>query len=94
MGDGGTTFGTSRDHHNSCGSNTNILIDNNLLAGGAAHALLQPTGVTGTNYGVTNNHFSTQFKSTVGYYWPLDDCADETQSGNVYYETGLPMHMG
>ena len=41
-----------------------------------------------------NNHFTTRFKSTVGWYGATTDCSDETFSGNVYHETGLPVGTG
>jgi hypothetical protein len=43
---------------------------------------------------VINNKFSTRFSSKVGIYGPTTDCADEINSGNVYYETGQPVSMG
>lgn len=91
MGSDGS-FGTSAIIDHSFGANTNILIDNNLLAGGAA-TLYCSIGFKGTNYKVTNNHFSTKFKSTVGFYFPTSDCADQDQSGNVIHETGQPLQL-
>jgi hypothetical protein len=72
---------------------TNVLIENNLLAGGA-YTLYCDRGGRGTNYRIVNNRFSTRFKSTVGYYGPSIGCADEAQSGNVFHETGLPVSLG
>jgi hypothetical protein len=46
-----------------------------------------------TNYRVLNNHFSTRFKSTVGWYGISTECSDETQSGNVIDETGAPIFL-
>ena len=86
------SFGTSAIIDHSFGSNTNILIDSNLLAGGAV-ALYCSIGYTGTNYVVSNNHFSTKFKSTVGYYGLSSDCSDQTQSGNVIQQTGKPVKL-
>lgn len=86
------SFGTSAIIDHSFGPNTNILIDSNLLAGGAA-TIYCSIGFTGTNYRVTNNSFSTKFKSTVGFYFPSTECSDQTQSGNVIYETGQPLHL-
>ena len=74
------------------GGDTNVLIENNLLAGGA-YTLYCEQGATGINYRVLNNHFSRKFSSKVGYYGPSTDCADETQSGNVYHETGRPLPL-
>ena len=59
---------------------TNVLIDSNLLAGGA-YTLYCSIGFTGMNYRVVNNHFSTKFKSSVGYYGRSSDCGDETPVG-------------
>jgi hypothetical protein len=73
-------------------AHTNVLIENNLLAGGA-YTLYCAEG-KGINYRVLNNHFSTRFKSTVGFYGPSRECADETQSGNVIHETGQPLALG
>jgi len=86
------SFGTSAIIDHSFAANTNILIDSNLLAGGAV-ALYCSIGFTGTNYRVTNNHFSTKFKNTVGYYGLSSDCADQTQSGNVIHQTGKPVKL-
>ena len=86
------SFGTSAIIDHSFAANTNILIDSNLLAGGAV-ALYCSIGFTGTNYVVTNNHFSTKFKSTVGYYGISSDCSDQTQSGNVIHQTGKPVTL-
>lgn len=87
------SFGTSAIIDHSFNANTNVLIDHNLLAGGA-FTLYCSIGFTGTNYVVSNNHFSTRFKSTVGFYGPSSDCGDQTQSGNVIDETGQPLHLG
>ena len=68
------------------GSDTNVLIEDNLLAGGAY--TLYCDGGTGVNYRVLNNHFTTAFHPKVGVYGATTDCADETYSGNVVQETG------
>jgi hypothetical protein len=86
------SFGTSAIISNS-GGDTNILIENNLLAGGA-YTLYCEQGATGANYRVLNNRFSRKFSSKVGAYGPSTECSDETQSGNVYHETGLPLNLG
>ena len=65
----------------------------NLLAGGA-FTLYCEQSATGNNYRVMDNHFSTRFKSSVGFYGSSTDCSDETQSGNVIQETGLPLKLG
>jgi len=85
------SFGTSAIISNR-GGDTNILIQGNLLAGGAV-ALYCEQGATGTNYRVLDNHFSRQFSSKVGFYGLSTDCSDETQSGNVIHETGEPVRL-
>jgi hypothetical protein len=67
---------------------TNVLIADNLMAGGA-YTLYCPVGGRGNNYRVVNNHFSTRFYPSVGAYGAWTECGDETQvSGNVIHETG------
>jgi hypothetical protein len=84
--------GTSAIISNRNGYDTNILVQDNLLAGGAYTLYCDQSGTHGTNYRVINNHFSTVLYPKVGAYGPLDDCQDETQfTGNVYHETGLPL---
>jgi hypothetical protein len=90
MGDDGG-FGTSAIISNS-GGDTNILIENNLLAGGA-YTLYCEQDATGINYRVINNHFSRKFGPKVGYYGASTECSDETQSGNVIHETGQPITL-
>lgn len=85
------TFGTSSIISNQLGD-INILIEDNLLAGGAATLYCVQDG-RGTNYQVLRNHFSTQFKNTVGFFFPSTGCSDETLSGNVYHETGQPINL-
>ena len=67
---------------------TDVLIEHNLLAGGGYTLYAGP----GSNYRVIDNHFSTQFSSTVGYYniwyWDPSEDGDVTRSGNVIHETG------
>jgi hypothetical protein len=84
--------GTSGIISNRSGADTNILIDANLMAGGA-YTLYCEQSSTGINYRVTNNHFSTVFHPTVGVYGPSTDCSDETQSGNVIHETGASLFL-
>jgi hypothetical protein len=84
--------GTSAIISNRNGSDTNILIQDNLVAGGAYTIYCEQDGTQGVNYRVINNRFSRMFYPTVGAYGPIDDCRDETQfTGNVYHETGLPV---
>jgi hypothetical protein len=87
------SFGTSAMIVNGTGKDTDILVENNLLAGGA-FTIYCERGAPGINFQVKNNRFSTKFKSTVGYYGIADGCADEQLSGNVINETGLPALMG
>jgi hypothetical protein len=67
-----------------------VLIQDNLLAGGA-FTLYCEQDAKGTNYRVIGNHFSRKFASKVGAYGPWTGCSDETQSGNVYDDTGQPV---
>jgi hypothetical protein len=63
-----------------------ILVQNNLLAGGAYSLYCDYNG-TASNYRVLNNHFSTLFYPTVGAFGPWTGCEDEAQvSGNVYHD--------
>lgn len=72
---------------------SNVLIEGNLLAGGAYTLYCRQHG-SGSNYRVINNHFSTIFYPSVGAYGPWTDCADEAQvTGNVYHETGRPVPL-
>jgi hypothetical protein len=72
----------------SAGVVSNVLITDNLMAGGAATLYCQQDG-SGNNYKVINNHFSTVFYPTVGAYYPWVECADEAQvTGNVFHESG------
>jgi hypothetical protein len=77
-----------------CGTGTGgtIIVDSNLLAGGA-YTLYCIRGGPGPDFRVTNNHFSTIFKLTVGAYGPSDSCHDEIISGNVMHETGAPLNF-
>jgi hypothetical protein len=85
------SFGTSAIISNR-GADKNVLIQNNLLAGGAV-ALYCEQGARGTNYRVLNNAFTRRFSPKVGYYDISTDCSDETQSGNYIYETGEPVTL-
>lgn len=77
--------------NNSAGgpTSTNTTISNNLLGGGS-FSLYCPIPAT-VNFQVTGNHFSTVFYPTVGAYGPWTDCQNETLSGNIYHESGLPV---
>ena len=80
------SFGTSAIISNR-GFDTNILIENNLMAGGA-YTLYCERNATGVNYRVINNRFSTRFGPNVGAFGPSTDCSDEIQSSNKIEETG------
>jgi hypothetical protein len=85
------SLGTSAIISNS-GGDRNIVIENNLLAGGA-YALYCEQHSTGVDYVVRNNRFSTKFSPKVGAYGASTECSDETQSGNVHHETGRPLRL-
>jgi hypothetical protein len=84
-------FGTSAIISNPAGD-TDVLIQDNLMAGGA-YALYCDGNGPATNYRVLDNHFTTRFKPSVGYFGISVGCSDETQSGNVIDETGQPIHL-
>ncbi|NUP12292.1 MAG: hypothetical protein HOW73_40115 [Polyangiaceae bacterium] len=70
---------------------SNILIQDNLVAGGGWTIYCQQNG-SGDNYRIVGNHFSTMFHDTVGDYGPWTECEDETEvTGNVIHETGAPL---
>jgi hypothetical protein len=70
---------------------SNVLIQDNLMAGGAYTLYCQQDG-PGDGYRVIGNHFSTRFYPKVGAYGAWTDCADETEvTGNVYHESGQPV---
>jgi hypothetical protein len=85
------SFGTSAIISNR-GGDTNVLIEHNLLAGGAV-AIYCEQGATGSNYRVLGNAFTRRFSQTVGFYGVSTDCSDETQSGNYILETGQPLSL-
>jgi hypothetical protein len=82
-------FGTSAIISNKS-PDQNILIQGNLLAGGA-YTLYCVQGATGNNYRVIDNQFSTYFSPNVGAFGAWTDCEDEVLSGNVIHETGLSL---
>lgn len=84
-------LGTSAIISNPVGDE-NILIQDNLMAGGAYTLYCAYEG-TATNYRVVGNHFSRRFSQKVGAFGPSDGCSDETLSGNVYHETGTPVRL-
>lgn len=85
-------YTTSAIIDHSFAANTNITISQNLMAGGAA-TLYCSIGFTGTNYHVDDNRFSTRYNTNVGFFQPVSECGDQTNSGNIYYESGLPVDM-
>lgn len=71
----------------------NGTVTENLFAGGAFTVYCPESG---TSWSLTNNAFSTRYKSTVGFFGPSDACTTSggrTVSGNFYYETGLPITL-
>ena len=75
----------------SVGIATNVLVENNLLGGGAYTLYCEQAG-PGVNFRVLNNRFTQRWEPTVGAYAPWTDCQDEAQvTGNVYAESGLPV---
>jgi hypothetical protein len=93
MSQNDTRFGTSAIIGGPPGT-ANILIENNLLAGGA-YTLYCVRGLPApVNYRVINNRFSTKFSPKVGAFGWSSDCEDEFQSGNVIHETGRSLRLG
>jgi hypothetical protein len=73
------------------GNAQNVLIENNLFAGGTFTVYCSNGNTTG--YVIRNNHFSTIFLPKVGMFGPVIGCSAENGGGNVYHETGLPVDM-
>jgi hypothetical protein len=77
----------------SAGVVANVLIKDNLMAGGAYTLYCQQDG-PGNNYRVVGNHFSTLFYPKVGEYGAWTECEDEVQvTGNVFHESGQPVPL-
>lgn len=72
-----------------CPTESNVLIRDNLLAGGG-WTIYCPKNPT-VNFQIVNNKFSTRFSAKIGSYGPSTDCEGEIWSGNVVYETGQPL---
>ena len=91
IGPGGS-FGTSAIFTDRP-DNTNILIENNLLAGGAFTIYCEQGSKSAptTAYSTTTSAASTRRRS--GPDGPATECSDETQSGNVIHETGQPLQL-
>jgi hypothetical protein len=78
------------------GGTSNIIIDNNILAGGGYTIYCNQDSRGGPAVGnrYTNNRFSRFYVSSVGGYGPWLDCEDEEViTGNVYHETGQPVPL-
>lgn len=67
---------------------TNILVDNNLLAGGSYCVYINAG--TMTNVAATDNRFSTRYFARVGNFGAWQNTAGFTRTGNVIHETGAP----
>jgi hypothetical protein len=71
---------------NSCVfSCSDVLVDRNLLAG-AGYTIYANAG-----YRIINNHFSTRFYPSCGY-WGVMTGTPGTCAGNVWHETGAPIN--
>jgi hypothetical protein len=69
----------------------NVLIQNNLMSGGAATVYCRQKGA-GDNYQVIDNRISRKFYPTGGAYMPWTECEDEAVvTGNVWDDTGAPL---
>jgi chitodextrinase len=75
-------------------SNTNTVIRNNLMAGGAYTLYCPRVSGGDPSFQVLNNYFSTISSPKVGAFGALDSCNGETLSGNAYYESGQPLTSG
>lgn len=69
---------------------TNVLVDNNLMAGGSYTVYLGAG--TLNNVRATNNHFSTRYWPKVGQYGIWYGSGNVTRTGNVIHETGAPVN--
>jgi hypothetical protein len=65
-------------------SGSNLLFENNLLAGGGYTVYCGDNQYT--NVTVRNNHFSTVYFPRAGYHGPLVACSQATVSGNVWHD--------
>jgi pectate lyase len=75
------------------GNVSNMLVENNLLAGGSYAVYAQPKDVfTETNVRFINNRFSNMLYPTIGRYgiWYPTLPPDIVRSGNVIHETNQP----
>ena len=67
----------------SSGVIANILVRDNLVAGGA-YTIYCPQEGSGNQFRLTDNHFSTLFSPKVGEYGPWTDCEDEAAERNQH----------
>lgn len=79
--------GNSAIFVNSPSTNSNVLVTNNILAGGG-WTLYCNQGRAATNSSYTNNRFSNVFHATVGSIGLTDQCGDEVFTGNICNESG------
>lgn len=78
---------------NPAGPDQNMLIQGNLMGGGAFTLYCEQDGAHYVNGQVTGNAFTTRFYPKGGAFGFSTDCGDETQSGNYVYETGQPLAL-
>jgi hypothetical protein len=80
----------------------NVLVENNLIAGGGYSVYVTRTQYDMTNVRVINNHFSTIVFARVSYwatesngydglFYPTNQPASLVKTGNVYHESGAPV---
>jgi hypothetical protein len=78
--------------------NANLLVDDNVLFGGAYVFRMGEGGSCGTNITITNNKFSQYpegtYRAICGYYGAWSVGTNSGRSGNTYYESGLPISDG
>jgi len=67
---------------------SNVLIADNVYAGGGYSLRVSEQGANNVNVRVRNNRFSTMLGPKVGYYGPWDVSNVQEKCGNVYHETG------
>jgi hypothetical protein len=75
--------------------NVNVTFDRNLVAGaGFTTRCDEASGGGNSNFIVTNNRYSRLYYSTVGFFGPQSGCSTQpnTHTGNIYYDTGLPVY--
>ena len=86
------SFGTSAIITNSR-RRPNILIQDNLLAGGA-YALYCDSPGAGTNYRVIDNHFSRKFSPKVGFFGAVDRLRRRDTVRQRLPRNGRPLRLG